>query len=233
MANGEAFVSPLPTMMRDRWLDRAEPAPGEGTVYWHVLMRNYPTVVAAARDAQELLSHFSGFHATPHKWLHMTTLLVGSTSEVVEADRARMLQVARRNLETVAPAAVSVSKILYHPEAIMLGVEPVEALQPIHEAVRDAASSVLGHPGSNEQQKSWTPHVTIMYSTAEQVAEPIITALGRTVPVRQATIDAVSLVVQWGPERQWDWEPVATIQLGSGRRPGGTPRGARTAPEHR
>ena len=39
----------LPAEMIDRWQDRAEPAPGEGLIYWHMLVGIDPDVIALAR----------------------------------------------------------------------------------------------------------------------------------------------------------------------------------------
>ena len=71
----------LPDQMTDRWQDRPEPAPGEGVVSWHLLMRDYPEVVDLARRAQQRLAGFDGLHMTPLHWLHMTTLLAGPAAD--------------------------------------------------------------------------------------------------------------------------------------------------------
>ena len=60
---------------------------------------------------------------------------------------------------------------------------------------------------------SWQPHATIAYSTAEQAAAPIIASLGKELRVTAALISAVSLVIQWGPERLWNWEPIGTVRF--------------------
>ncbi len=118
-------------------------------------------------------------------------------------------------LADIQPIAVSVGKIVYHPEAIMLVARPAEALMPVREAVRKATRQLTGTPGrSGSKLASWTPHVTIAYSTARQPAGPIISALGMTLPKREVTISAVSLVNQRGAERSWDWEPLATARFG-------------------
>jgi hypothetical protein len=57
----------------------------------------------------------------------------------------------------------------FHSEAIMLGVTPVQALQPIHDATVQATKQAPvinqrpGHP--------WTPHITACYSTRNQPAQ--------------------------------------------------------------
>ena len=57
------------------------------------------------------------------------------------------------------------------------------------------------------------PHITICYSTSSQPAKPIIEALGTQLPRCDVDIDSLSLVVQHGPERDWDWSVVSTIRL--------------------
>ena len=70
-------MTALPAQMRDRWQHRADPAPGEGTVYWHMPMHSYPQVVDLARDAKQRLAPFGGLHMTPLGRLHMTTMVAG------------------------------------------------------------------------------------------------------------------------------------------------------------
>lgn len=207
-------MSPLPSQMRDRWSSRAEPAPGYGKVYWHMLMNTYPQACAAAKDAQEILADFPGLHMTPRKWLHITTLVAGSTDDITRTQMSAMVSDAQRLLSDVTPIPVTLGKILYHPEAIMLLVQPGEALKPILNAAQSATQKAVGHAGAIKKPFSpWTPHMTVSYSTTEQPAEPILSALGKTVRERRILINSLTLVVQWGPEIVWDWEPVGTAHL--------------------
>jgi len=90
------------------------------------------------------------------------------------------------------------------------------ALDPIHQAVRQATLAVTGQVGSvTGPAGRWTPHITISYSTGRQPMAPIAVALGREVPECDVTVRAVSLVIQWGAERLWNWEPVGTVTLGA------------------
>jgi 2'-5' RNA ligase len=209
-------VSPLPAQMRDRWKNRREPTPGHGTLYWHMLARRYPQARAAATEAQEQLALFTGLHMTPLEWLHMTTLIAGTTDDISKEQISTMLTEAQRALSSVQPITVALGPVLYHPEAIMLGVQPQEALLPVLEATREATLKATGRDGElGGSLPTWTPHMTVSYSTAEQPAGPIIDALGKSVRTRDVQIRSVSLVIQWGPERLWDWEPVGTVELGS------------------
>jgi hypothetical protein len=70
-----------------------------------------------------------------------------------------------------------------------------------------------GSGAAGSQPARWRPHVTIGYSTSGQPAKPIIDALGTHLPGCDIDIDALSRVIQRGPERAWDWSIVSTIRL--------------------
>jgi 2'-5' RNA ligase len=196
--------------MIDRWQGRAEPSQGQGMLYWHILLGDSPQVSALASIAQERLACFSGLHFTPQRWLHITTLAVGFVEEFTETDIGSMVARVRGFLSGIPPARVTLGKILYHPEAISLGVEPADALDPVRDAVHAATLN-----GKTKQHKSWVPHVTLAYSTSVQPAAPIIAALGRKLPEYGISVDCVNLVVQEGAERLWHWRSLAEISLGS------------------
>ena len=206
----------LPTEMIDRWEHRAEPAPGEGLIYWHMLLGDNADAVALAQDAQQRVAGFSGLHMTPLTWLHMTALIAGPAADLTSDQIDRMADTAALLLADVAPVAVTLGKILYHPEAIMLAARPADALLPVVEAARQATRDITGTEGRAGNKLPWTPHATICYSEARQPAQPIISALGLTLPERRIQVSTISLVHQHGPERRWDWTPVATVKIGSG-----------------
>jgi 2'-5' RNA ligase len=209
-------MSSIPAETRNRWCSRAELDSGKGAIYWHMLFRDYPAVRATATKAQARLASFRDLHMTPEEWLHATALVAGTTDDISSEDLDLMLSGARQHLSRIQPISVAISKILYHPEAIMLGFTPEGALDPIHQAVRQVTFAVTGRTGSGTGPAGrWTPHITISYSTGSQPMAPIAEALGREVPRCDITVRAVSLVIQWGPERLWNWQPVGTASLGA------------------
>src|SRR5215831_12112983 len=193
--------------MIDRWNDRAEPAPGEGLIYWHMLVGTDPDVLALASEMRRRLARFSGLHLTPYAWLHITALIAAPASEISGEQIGRMAAVATRLLGDIPPVTVTLGKIHYHPEAIMLAARPAEAVRPVLEAAREATRTVTGTPGRAGNKLPWTPHITIAYSTTRQPAAPIINALGHSLPERKVQLSEISLVNQRGPERSWDWHP--------------------------
>jgi 2'-5' RNA ligase len=124
-----------------------------------------------------------------------------------------MTETAAELLASTPPAAVTLGRILFHPEAIMLGVTPAQALTPIYNAACSATHRVTGKHAPDSPPARWRPHITICYSTSSQPAKPIIEALGTQLPRCDVDIDSLSLVVQHGPERDWDWSVVSTIRL--------------------
>lgn len=210
-------MSPLPVTMVDRWLNRIQPGSNQGVVWWHVLLGDDVQMRAAAAEAQEALAGFQGLHMTPLKRLHISLLAAGSTNEIDRTQMLEMLIGAEQSLLGVAPLPITLDRVLYHPEAIALRVRPAEGLSPIVDAVQSATERVTHQSRPPEVRESpWIPHVTVSYSTATQAAEPIIEKLGKSIQERQALVDSVSLVIQWGSERLWNWELIGAVQLGRG-----------------
>src|SRR6266567_5885939 len=117
-------MSGLPDEMIDRWQDRAEPAAGEGLIYWHMLVGGDRDVGALAKEARRRLTPFAGLHLTPPERLHMSVLIAGPASEIDSDQVARMAAAAARMLAELPPITVALGKVLYHPEAIMLAARP-------------------------------------------------------------------------------------------------------------
>lgn len=205
-------MSPLPVRFTDRWGDSREAPSFQDVVCWHLLLGDQAPVRALARDAQQRLARFSGLHMTPLRWLHITVLLAGTTSEITQGSMNEMLRRARRSLSETAPVTVTLKRVLYHSEGIALDVSRAAALSAVFEAAQAATGEVTG-PVEESPASSWTPHMTLCYSTGQQPAAPVIATLGKELPGCEVTIDKLSLVIQRGPELLWDWHPVGTAGL--------------------
>jgi len=207
-------VSPLPAQFIDRWGDRRGTPLYDDSVCWHLLLGGSAEVQALATEAQQRLGRFSGLHMTPQRWLHMTVLRAGPAASISHEAMEAMLARARKILAGIPPVTVTLGRILYHPEAISLGVSSADALAPVLKAAQAATYEVTGTSRSTENSgEEWTPHLTLCYSTGEQPAAPVIAALGKALPPCAVTIDQLSLVVQNGPEQLWDWRVVGTARL--------------------
>jgi 2'-5' RNA ligase len=206
-------MTALPVQMIDRWQHRADPALGEGNVYWHMPMHHHPQVIDLARVARQRLARFGGPHMTPLDRLHIDHHGRRASRQLPSDQLAGMAATATDLLSSMPPVTVTLGRIYYHPEAIMLGVSPAKALVPIRNAALAAARLVTGRDNFPDDPEPWVPHITLCYSTAHQPAAPLIAALGESLPRCQVQISALSLIVQNGPERRWDWSTIATIRL--------------------
>jgi 2'-5' RNA ligase len=206
---------------RDRWRHRADPLTGQSILYWHILVGSQPAVTDLAQMARQRIAAFRGFHITPLEWLHITTLTGGPADRISASGLQQVVYTASELLSDLEPVPVTMGKLLYHPEGIMLDVEPKDALVPVRDAVRTATSTMAGY--SSMDDSPWSPHITLCYSTACQPAEPVMAALGPALPAREILIDTISLVIQHGPERRWDWQIVGTVHLDEIRRQGTLP----------
>jgi 2'-5' RNA ligase len=196
--------------MTNRWESRAEPESGQGRLYWHILFKNQPQVAAIASIGQEKLAGLHGLHFTPQEWLHITTLVPGLADQFTSSQVESMITHARRLLSRFPSFQITLGKVFYHPEAIVLSVQPNDALYSLRKAVWQATKLVTD-TGEKLDCRSWIPHITLAYSTANQPASPIIDALGRELPASKATVDSICLVNQAGAERQWNWQILAEI----------------------
>jgi 2'-5' RNA ligase len=174
-----------------------------------MLFHDHPEIQQLAAEAQKRLAGLQGLDMVPIRWLHLTTYIVGFVDEVPQSKLDTMVAEARRLLARVPPIPITLGRIFYHPEAITLPVEPAGVLDPVLDAVRTAADLAAcdGHTDTNP----WRPHISVAYSNAVSPAEPIIAALGRSLPSVQATISSVSLVAQTQVERTWQWRPVTEV----------------------
>jgi 2'-5' RNA ligase len=205
-------MSPLPARFTARWKAASSRQPYDDAVCWHLLLGGDPGVRATAAEARRRLGRFSGLHWTPPEWLHVTVLRAGTAGQVTAAELEKMIAAAQDALAGVPPVTVKLERLLYHPEAIALGVQPGPALHPVLAAAGDATRGVLGESAADNGD-AWAPHLTLCYSTADQPAAPLIASLGKALPAREVTIGELSLVVQHGPERSWDWRVAGTARL--------------------
>lgn len=205
-------MSPLPARFADRWGGTRARTSYEDVVCWHVLLGDCAAVRETAARAQRQLAQFGGWHMTPPQRLHMTVMRAGTSGGVTRDDMERMTARAQAYLGRVPPVTVTLSRVLYHPEAIALRVSRGGALEPLREAARAAAREALG-ADLDDPAETQVAHLTIAYSTGEQPAAPVIAELGRAVPACEVTIREMSLVVQEGPEQRWDWRVAGTARL--------------------
>jgi 2'-5' RNA ligase len=207
-------VSPLPTRLADHWWQRPGRRPGRLLYHWHMLFHDQPVVHELAAAAQRKLADLPGLDLVPLQWLHLTMLVAGFADEVPSQAVDTMVTTAQQLLALEQPIPVSLGRVFYHPEAVVLLVEPADALAPVLSAMQVATreAGCSGRTGSDP----WQPHISIAYSNGTGPAAPVIEALGLRVPSTEIMIGSVSLVAQAQVGHSWQWQPVAEVRLGTG-----------------
>jgi len=200
--------------MEDHWLPQPEVDPGRARLMWFMLVGECPPVAELARLGQRRLAGLDGLDLVPQQWLHVTTLIAGFADEITAEQVGVMAGEARRLLARTPPVTITLGRVLYHPRAVMLGVGPPGALDPVLRAARQATRAATGR-GGELYREPWTPHITLAYSNAAGPAGPVIEALGPELPGRQAAVPAISLVSQ-APEQLWTWDLVTDVPFGAG-----------------
>ncbi|NYE10570.1 hypothetical protein BJ999_000866 [Actinomadura citrea] len=206
-------MNPMPERMSDHWWWLPGMRPGRRMLLWHILPDGQPEVFDLVRRYQEKLAGVDGLDLVPAEWLHMTTQIVGFEDEMSgEQVEALTAGVAGR-LAALEPIEVEVGRLWVHSEGVALGVRPGRGLDPVRQAMRQAAAETVGvHPLDGEP--GWTPHISVAYSNADGPAAPVIDALDlrpEPVPLRVA---AAYLVAQVRDGHLYRWERLAEVASG-------------------
>lgn len=207
-------MSPLPERMSDHWWWRPGVRPGRRLLVWHILLDDQPEAQALVAACQSRLTDVGGLDLVPAPWLHMTTQIVGFADEIPEGEVASMFSAVGTRLGRLAPISVDLGKVWFHSEAVMLGVRPGRALDPVRQAARAAvAETVTMHQLADEPE--WTPHVSVAYSNSSGPAAPVLRALAEPPPERQLTVRSLRLVSQERTGRLYRWIPLTKAFLGT------------------
>lgn len=148
------------------------------------------------------------WHMLFHDQPKVHELVAAAQARIADQPGLDMIPIPWLHLTT----QVSLGRVGYATEAIVLPAEPFDALTPVLKAVREAtrAAGCHGHTDTSP----WLPHISIAYSNTSIPTAPIIAALGRWLPRTEITIKSVSLVAQTQVGRSWQWRPVAEVHLG-------------------
>ncbi|WP_030184201.1 2'-5' RNA ligase family protein [Streptomyces sp. NRRL S-813] len=200
--------------MRNHWWWRPGWSVGRRFYTWHMtfdgqeevqrLAAEYRTVLAPVGDSLTLI---------PNQWLHLTMQGIGFVGEVKEQDVHAIVDAARPRLAAIPAFEARIGPAVVDPEAILLPVQPDDAVRAVRDAIREAIESVLGDVP--EKADGFRPHVSVAYSAGDGPANPIAQALaGVRVAPAQVRISNADLIVIHRDNQMYEWETFATVPLG-------------------
>jgi len=200
-----------PTHMADHWWWRPGWQPGSRFLTWHLTFENAPQVHRIAADYRRILADVPGLDLVPDQWLHLTMQGLGFAQDVV--DVATILDAARVRLAAIPAFDVSFDRPAVTPEAIRWEAAPGEPVAAVRDAIRAAIGDVW--PEVPEKADGFGPHISIAYSSGNGPAAPVMATIAAA-PSAPATarITHADLILLNRDNRMYEWEPVASVQLG-------------------
>lgn len=197
--------------MADHWWWRPGWQPGSRFLTWHLTFENAPQVHRIAADYRRILADVPGLDLVPDQWLHLTMQGLGFAQDVV--DVATILDAARVRLAAIPAFDVSFDRPAVTPEAIRWEAAPGEPVAAVRDAIRAAIGDVW--PEVPEKADGFGPHISIAYSSGNGPAAPVMATIAAA-PSAPATarITHADLILLNRDNRMYEWEPVASVQLG-------------------
>jgi 2'-5' RNA ligase len=210
--------------LREHWYWRPGWRIGRSFFTWHVTFDGQPELQERVKRLQAELN-LPGLDLVPLNGLHLTMQGLGFTDEVAGSDVSAIVEAARRACRTIAPLTLALGPIDPDPEGIGLLVSPWKPVEELRHTLRAAIGSVWDEVP--EPAKGFRPHVTLAYSATTAAAEPIRARLKplRDLPPTVVKIDGAQLIALNRDHRVYQWEVVATVELGAEQSVKGTEPG--------
>jgi 2'-5' RNA ligase len=181
---------------------------------WHLTFEGQDDVHRLAAEYRSALAPLGDvLTPIPDQWLHLTTQGIGFVGEAKESDVHAIAEAARLRLAAIPAFDLQLGPAVLDPEAVLLHVEPDGPVRSIREAIREAIHDVLGEVP--EKAEGFTPHVSVAYSAADDLAGPIAHALAEfDAPPARARISTAELIVIHRDNQMYEWESFARVPLG-------------------
>ncbi|GAA0358133.1 2'-5' RNA ligase family protein [Streptomyces blastmyceticus] len=203
--------------MADHWWWRPGWRVGRRFYTWHFTFRDATDVHRLAADYRRGLRNLPGLDPVPDQWLHLTTQGLGFTDEVPEKDARAVVDAAARRLDGHPAFDLTLHHPGITPEAIRWEASPARPPADVRRALRGAIGDVRSDVP--EPEDGFVPHVTIAYSNADGLVQPVVDALSRVVTKpATARIESVELIVLNRDHQMYEWEPFAEVRLRNGHR---------------
>lgn len=189
---------------------------GTDSIDWNynILFNNQPHVTKIAQEYSKILNPKNLYPPIPGRWLHITILRVGLTTEFTQEEMLSINKELKPNLKNI-----EMPKMVFGPPVILdecpvLRVIPEEPLNRLFELVLSAAANVVGAQRAPKLNK-FTPHMTLAYTKASEKD----TGIGNVdfkVPIDKAEFRAESLCLlkQKPAGSYYKWDIIEKLPIG-------------------
>ncbi|WP_207311946.1 2'-5' RNA ligase family protein [Lentzea alba] len=201
--------------MRNHWWWRPGWEVGRSFFTWHVTFADQPQAHALVEHYAPVLAQLPQLDPVPVKWLHLTLQGIGFTDEVNRGDVDRIVESARTRCAELKPFTLTIGPAHVDSETIQMAGRPLEPVAALRLAIRAAIGDVWGVENIPEREDGFRAHVSLGYSNSAGPTEPVRDALaahpGTTAEV---TVSSVALIDLNRDRKAYEWDDVATVQLG-------------------
>lgn len=201
--------------MRDHWWWRPGWKVGRSFYTWHITFADQHEAHALVKHYEPVLAQLPMLDPVPVKWLHLTLQGIGFTDEVSRGDVDRIVEAARTRCAALKPFSLTIGPAHVDPETIQMPCRPLEPVAELRLAIRSAIGDVWGVENVPEREDGFRAHVSLGYSNAAGPTLSVYQALtahpSTTVNVM---VSSVSLIDLNRDHRAYEWDDVATVQLG-------------------
>lgn len=200
----------------DHWYWRPGWRLGRRFYTWHLTFPTDSPVRTLAAFYQDRIS-LPFLDRVPLDGLHLTIQGIGFTDEVSRKHIDRIVATSRNHLRNVPAFALTLGPADADAQGVPLAVRPLEPIQQIRAALREAIADVWGTHRVPEPAEGFHPHVTVFYSNAPADPAPLrdrLQELRSTSPV-STQITEVSLIELSRDRKIYEWNTIATVNLGT------------------
>ncbi|MFH8218483.1 2'-5' RNA ligase family protein [Streptomyces sp. NPDC018057] len=200
--------------MRNHWWWRPGWSAGRRFYTWHMTFEGQKDVHRLAAEYRTALAPLGeALTLIPDQWLHLTMQGVGFLDEIEESDVHAIVGAAHSRLAAVPAFDARIGPAVIDPEAILLPVQPGDAVRAVRDGVRAAVHDAIGQVP--EAADGFRPHVSVAYSAADGPAAPVTRAVASVQEnPAHARIATAELIVIHRDNEMYEWEPFATVPLG-------------------
>ncbi len=201
--------------VRDHWWWRPGWHVGQRAYTWHLTFSGQHELHRLADQYRTVLAALPEVDPVPTNWLHLTMQGVGFADEVSTSDLGRIVEAVRARLASLATVALTFSRVIVFPEAVILAPHPAAPVHAIRSAIRGGITDVWGESRVPEAEHGFRAHVSVGYINRPGAAAPIINALDRTTAKpATVTVQAASLIELHRDHGIYQWQTVQDVPLG-------------------
>ncbi len=121
----------------------------------------------------------------------MTVHVAGATEEIDSESLRALLSRSQEAVNGIHPVPVTARRLLYHPEAIVLAIEPAEELRSVALSVGEATQEILGaRPDTLRRSSTWLSNRVCTRNASRSVSR-------REARARTVSRSRISLPLSW------------------------------------